>query len=311
MANIVLTPPSTGEISQYYANSSERGVHSGNDYKYLSGGKIHDKALAMADGVVEWADDTRKLGWPNKYYFNPDFDRSDNVDHSAGIAVVLRHWFGWTTYCHLYTTPLNIGDSVNRGEYVGTVGETGFSYGKHLHAELILNDHDFNTPTGGRADLNKYMVDFATVGSIEAPAPQEIEKDWFEMADEAMLEKVVRRVVQSELGTLKPGISGKNHNGEHYNQFMKAMKALLISPEVMDKQALHLLTRPINLIDPTANSGKVTGTTNLATKASWEAYNFQKALNLLLSLAEGLKVILKFKPAVTEDTIEVIPDTKK
>lgn len=224
MPNIVLTPPSTGEISQYYANSSDRGVHSGNDYKYMSGGKIHDRAVAMDDGVVEWADDTRKLGWPNKYYFNPDFDRSDNVDHSAGIATVLRHWYGWTTYCHLETTPLNVGDVVKRGEYVGTVGQTGFSLGKHLHAELILNDHDFNSPTGGRADLNEYMVDFATVGNVV----NEEEKDWFDMADEAMLEKVIERVLDRKLAQFQVGVPGKRNSGETYkaleNGFDKVIK---------------------------------------------------------------------------------------
>lgn len=213
MTDIILTPPSTGEISQYYANSSDRGVHSGNDYKYSSGGKIHQEAVAMADGIVEWADDTRKLGWPNAYYFNPDFDRSDNVDHSAGIAVVIRHpqFDNWkTTYCHLETTPLNIGQQVKRGQYVGTVGQTGFSLGKHLHAELIPANPDFSTPTGGRADLNKYMVN-----SVPTAAPA-IVKDWFDMADEAMLEKVIDRVLDRKLAQFQVGIPGQRNSGETY-----------------------------------------------------------------------------------------------
>lgn len=294
---IQLTPPSTGAITQYYGNGSERGVHSGNDYAYSSGGKIHDTAVAMDDGIVIWSDDTRKLGWPNRFYFNPDFDRSDNIDHSAGIAVVLQHPYGMTTYCHLAETRLNNGDVVKRGEYVGTVGQTGFSYGKHLHAELILNDHDFSTNTGGRADLNKYMV--ATVTNTPTG-------EWLDMATE----EDVRRVIREELATFKPGLTGKNHNGEHYNAFMTNMVNALTTPAVLDKFALHLLKRPINLVDPTAKSGKIVGTTTLATKGNWEAYNFQDIKNLLFTISDKLNLHVGKNQPVTENMIESVPEAK-
>lgn len=305
MTAIILTPPSTGAITQYYGNGSERGVHSGNDYAYSSGGKIHDRAVAMDDGIVVWADDTRKLGWPNRFYFNPDFDRSDNVDHSAGIATVLEHWYGMTTYCHLSHTPLNIGDRVKRGQYVGTVGETGFSYGKHLHAELILNPVNFNTVTGGRADLNKYMVDAVTAVKPTITIPV---GEWDEMASKAEIEAVVRTVVQAEIQKILPGVSGRHHNGEYYNIFMDNMKKLLTNPAVMDIQALHLLKRPINLVDPSARTQKITGITNLATKGNWEAYNFQKGLNMLGDIASKLNLALATPKAVTEDTVKQVPD---
>lgn len=298
--DIILTPPSTGAITQYYGNGSERGVHSGNDYAYSSGGEIHADALAMADGEVIWADDTRKLGWPNRFYFNPDFDKSDNVDHSAGIAVVLKHWFGMTTYCHLEDTRLNIGDMVKRGQKVGTVGQTGFSYGKHLHAELILNNHDFSTNTGGRADLNKYMVAAVT----------ETEKDWFDMATESDLEKVVQRVVQAEMRKAMPGISGKHHSGEYYNAFMDNLKNMFTSHDVKDAFALHLLKRPINLVDPSGKSGKIVGTTTIATKGNWEAYNFQDLKNMLFTIAEQLKLHVAKPQAVTESMVESVPESK-
>ena len=307
MTNIILTPPSTGAITQYYGNGSERGVHSGNDYAYSSGGKIHDRAVAMDDGVVVWADDTRKLGWPNRFYFNPDFDRSDNVDHSAGIAVVLEHWYGMTTYCHLYHTPLNIGDRVKRGQYVGTVGETGFSYGKHLHAELILNNPDFSTVTGGRADLNKYMVASAPAAKPTTTNPV---GEWDEMASKAEIEAVVRSVVRAELATFKPGIEGKNHHGEHYNAHMANVRKEMNNPAWLDKVALTILKRPINLVDPSAKSGKITGTTTLAMKGNWEAYNFQDVKNLLGAIADKLNLALATPKAVTENMIESVPETK-
>lgn len=242
MTDIILTPPSTGEITQYYANGSDRGVHSGNDYAYSSGGRIHQEAVAMDDGVVIWADDTRKLGWPNQFYFNPDFDRSDNVDHSAGIAVVLQHWYGMTTYCHLETTPLNNGQRIKRGQYVGTVGQTGFSLGKHLHAELILNDHDFSTPTGGRADLNKYMV-----ASVPTAAPA-IVKDWFDMATKAELEEIVNRKLDEKLRQFQVGIPGKRSNGETYDAFQKDIdKVIKYIQAVADVDRAYIPDRVIEL----------------------------------------------------------------
>lgn len=301
--SIVLTPPSTGVITQWYGNGSNRGVHSGNDYAYSSDGKIHDKAYAMHDGVVEYADDTRKLGWPNRYYFNPDFDRSDAQDQSAGIVVVLRadEFPGITTYCHLEHTSLNPGDRVKRGDVLGIVGQTGFSFGKHLHAELLLDGADFSTNTGGRSDLNNYMV-----ATVATPTVGE----WDEMASKTEIEEVVRRVVLEELSTLKPGIEGVNHHGEHYKALMTNLRKLITEPAVMDAQALHLLKRPVNLIDPSAKSGKIVGTTTLATKANWEAYNFQKSLNLLVDIAEQLKLHVAKPEVVTENMVESVPPAK-
>lgn len=175
MAQIVLSPPSRGFRTQHYGENPnpdyQPGGHTGDDWAYTDGVTIFPEVLAMDDGVVVWADWSHKLGWPNRWHLNPDFNKNDFIDESAGIVVALQHWYGETTYSHLEETPLNIGDTVKRGQRIGTVGNTGRSYGKHLHAELILYPFNFNTPTYGRTDPARFMTGTLTAQSSTAPAP--------------------------------------------------------------------------------------------------------------------------------------------
>jgi len=67
--------------------------------------------------------------------------KSINTDpnHSFGINIVLNHGGGYTTtYAHLSAVEsgLSVGDSVNKGQRIGTSGKTGNVDGPHLHFEL-------------------------------------------------------------------------------------------------------------------------------------------------------------------------------
>lgn len=158
MGTISLAPPSDGPVTQWYANEQPDGnLHAGQDWAYYDDGVIYPDAYAMDAGEVVWAGDSRELGWPNFLYINPDFDRSDGVDSSGGNVVALRHWYGITSYGHLESIDVVVGQQVAKRQRLGTVGTSGFSSGKHLHADLILDPVDFNTPTYGRANLNLYM----------------------------------------------------------------------------------------------------------------------------------------------------------
>lgn len=179
MTAIVLSPPSKGYRTQRFGENPnpdyQPGGHTGDDWAYTDGVNIFPDAYAMDAGTVVWADWARNLGWPNKFYLNPDFNKNDAVDESSGITVCLMHWYGYTTYSHLAETHLNMGDTVKRGQRIGTVGNTGRSFGKHLHAELILFPVNFNTPTYGRSDPAKYMTASLTPqGAATTPAPKEL-----------------------------------------------------------------------------------------------------------------------------------------
>lgn len=59
---------------------------------------------------------------------------------SYGKYVVIDHGGGWSTlYAHLNSYSVGVGDQVAQGQGIGTVGNTGNSYGAHLHHEQLLN----------------------------------------------------------------------------------------------------------------------------------------------------------------------------
>jgi hypothetical protein len=172
MGTISLARPSDGPITQFYYNTQPDGnPHAGQDWGYMDeDGNIYPDAYAMDAGEVVWAGDSRELGWPNFLYINPDFDRSDDVDSSGGNVVALRHWYGITSYGHLESIDVVVGQHVAKRQRLGTVGTSGFSSGKHLHADLILDPVDFNTPTYGRSDLNLYLEEEMTLSADEREA---------------------------------------------------------------------------------------------------------------------------------------------
>lgn len=57
-----------------------------------------------------------------------------------GNRVTIKHGFGYKTlYAHLHDIMVNVGDTVTRGQKIGTVGNTGSSTGPHLHYEVLYN----------------------------------------------------------------------------------------------------------------------------------------------------------------------------
>ena len=64
------------------------------------------------------------------------------LDHGAGV---------FSLYLHLETFYISIGNRVNRGQFIGEVGNTGLSNGAHLHWEMRIH----NTPTEPLAWVNQ------------------------------------------------------------------------------------------------------------------------------------------------------------
>lgn len=57
-----------------------------------------------------------------------------------GVVVEIDHGFGFQTlYAHMSSSTVKNGQTVKRGEQIGTVGSSGMSTGAHLHYEVILN----------------------------------------------------------------------------------------------------------------------------------------------------------------------------
>lgn len=93
--------------------------HTGVDISAAKGTSVH----ATADGVVSRQE-------PGSGY---------------GISVVLNHGYSYqTVYAHLSKKLVKPGEKVKRGQVIGYVGNTGLSFGSHLHYEVIKNGKHVN-----------------------------------------------------------------------------------------------------------------------------------------------------------------------
>ena len=47
-------------------------------------------------------------------------------------------------YCHLASRAVKVGDTVKKGQRIGIMGNTGYSFGAHLHFEVRVNNKAIN-----------------------------------------------------------------------------------------------------------------------------------------------------------------------
>ena len=102
-----------------------RGFHYGVDF---TGSGINGKPiLAVADGVVIKANSNDRWG------------------HGWGYHVMLDHGSGYATqYAHMSSVIVKPGQHVKAGDVIGYVGNTGHSFGSHLHFETWKNGTRYN-----------------------------------------------------------------------------------------------------------------------------------------------------------------------
>lgn len=82
-------------------------------------------------------------------------DRVTNLGNTSyGRYVRINHGGGYTTYyAHLNGFNVSVGQSVRYGQVIGYVGNTGNSYGAHLHYEQRLNGNDIRVRFNGTLAL--------------------------------------------------------------------------------------------------------------------------------------------------------------
>lgn len=107
-------PTQGHRITQYYS-----WRHHGLDIANKTGTPIY----AADAGIIEYA------GWTNGYGYNV------LINHGGGKK---------TRYAHLSKFFVNKGDSVDKGENIAAMGNTGWSTGPHLHFEVIINGAKYN-----------------------------------------------------------------------------------------------------------------------------------------------------------------------
>lgn len=66
-------------------------------------------------------------------------------DEGYGYHVIIDHGYGYETlYAHMTKVEAKKGQTVSRGQLIGTVGTTGLSTAPHLHYEVIKNGNKVN-----------------------------------------------------------------------------------------------------------------------------------------------------------------------
>ncbi len=114
LKDLVSSSPFGGRINPITGQMGEQ--HTGQDFAIQCGNDV----LSAAGGVVTFA------GWHT---------------YGGGNRVVVDHGNGLSTsYNHMSSISVKVGQKVDRGELVGLSGTTGASTGCHLHFEVIIDD---------------------------------------------------------------------------------------------------------------------------------------------------------------------------
>lgn len=117
-------PVNTGYISSGFGQRVDpftggEEFHEGIDFAAPEGTRIR----AVAAGIVTWAG--QRGGYGNMV----------QIDHGNGYA---------TRYGHAYQVLVHVGQTVQRGDALALVGNTGRSTGPHVHFEVLRNGHEVN-----------------------------------------------------------------------------------------------------------------------------------------------------------------------
>lgn len=108
-----------------YYGAITQGFHSGHKGLDISGGGIYGQPIVAADsGYVMFAGFGSAANSHNRYGYCVD------IDHGNGYA---------TRYAHCSALTVSTGTYVEKGQVIGYVGNTGESYGAHLHFEIRYN----------------------------------------------------------------------------------------------------------------------------------------------------------------------------
>ena len=117
-------PTEKGWISSYFGLrkdpfSGKRKMHKGVDIAGESGSSV----IATAAGIV------------TKVQTSKGYGRVLDIDHGYGVS---------TRYGHNQTIKVKIGDVVEHGQLIATMGSTGRSTGPHIHYEVLRNGKQVN-----------------------------------------------------------------------------------------------------------------------------------------------------------------------
>ena len=134
-------------VLQKGVNRLTQGFTTG--HKAVDLGRVHltgEPVIAHTDGKVVFCQTGHKNNKGSSG--NASYGNCVRLDHGRGVH---------TLYAHLASVKVKNGDKVTRGQVIGTMGNTGNSYGTHLHFEVRVD--------GTRVDPTPYL-------ETDLPLPQ-------------------------------------------------------------------------------------------------------------------------------------------
>ena len=151
-------------ITQKYNNN-----HKGTDIVgYKNNKKITDTVLAHSSGTVIDV----KVGEKN--------NKGSKGMKSYGNYVQIRHSNGYTTfYAHLDKVYVKKGQKVKEKQEIGYMGNTGNSYGAHLHFEVRKDEKYKNT-----INSDKYLTENILKRKIKYRVYSNTDKRWFNITED-------------------------------------------------------------------------------------------------------------------------------
>ena len=90
-------------------------------------------------------DYTAPVGTPVFATGSGTIEEATRSGRGSGNKIVIDHGYGFkTVYAHLNEILVRRGRTVQRGDVIGTVGNSGLSSGPHLHYEVLFNNEPVN-----------------------------------------------------------------------------------------------------------------------------------------------------------------------
>lgn len=111
-------------------------------------------------------------------------------------------------YCHLASRSVKKGDKVKKGQRIGIMGNTGYSFGAHLHFEVRRNNKTINAA--------EYL------GITNKTGQYDVRK----LNAEAYIDGIVKKAGFTKPADVKTALLGVNHNypDELYRKIYEKMK---------------------------------------------------------------------------------------
>ena len=112
---------------------------------YLSGYGIRLHPVHKIKKFHKGIDFTAPRGTAIQATGNGVIQRVENRKNGYGRNVIIDHGFGYTTlYAHMQDVDVEVGDTVTKGQKIGTIGSSGTSTAPHLHYEVRINNRPVN-----------------------------------------------------------------------------------------------------------------------------------------------------------------------